>query len=52
MPHKPKPNAKWDDPEESKRFIDTAEEIGATDEKTLERALKKIVLSKKQKKAS
>lgn len=37
-----KPEPKPDDPEQSKRFIETAEEIGADDEDTLERTLKKI----------
>lgn len=31
------------DPEQSKRFIETAEEVGATDDAALERAFKKIV---------
>jgi hypothetical protein len=39
MPRKP---SKPDDAEQSKRFIDTAEEVGATDEQALERAFKKI----------
>ena len=39
MPRKP---SKPDDPEESKRFIETAEEVGADDEKALERAFKKM----------
>lgn len=34
----PKP----DDTEQSKRFIETAEEVGADDAEVLERALKKI----------
>jgi hypothetical protein len=39
-----KPNPKPDDPEQSKRFIETAEEVGAdTDDEALERAFKKIV---------
>jgi hypothetical protein len=42
-----KPNPKPDDPEQSKRFIDTAEEVGATDDAALERAFKKIGLNKK-----
>lgn len=42
MPRKP---TKPDDPEQSKRFIETAEEVGATDDKALERALKKIARS-------
>jgi hypothetical protein len=42
----PKP----DDLEQSKRFIDTAEEVGADDEKALERALKRILPPKKREK--
>jgi hypothetical protein len=38
-----KPNPKPDDPAQSKRFIDAAKEAEADDEKTLERALEKIV---------
>jgi hypothetical protein len=46
MPRKPKPPP--DDPEQSKRFIETAEEVGAdTDEEALERAFKKIVPKKR-----
>jgi hypothetical protein len=38
-----KPAPKPDDPEQSKRFIDTAVEVGAdTDDKALERTFKKI----------
>jgi hypothetical protein len=45
MPRKP---TKPDDPEQSKRFIETAEEVGAdTDDAALERAFKKIGLNKK-----
>jgi len=44
MPRKP---TKPDDPEQSKRFIETAEEVGADDEEALERALKKMVPTKK-----
>jgi hypothetical protein len=37
-----KPNPKPDDPEQSKRFIETAEETGADDDaEALERVLKK-----------
>jgi hypothetical protein len=44
---------KSDDPEQSKRFIDTAEEVGAdVDDEALERALKKISSLKKKKKVS
>ncbi len=39
MPRKP---TKPDDPEQSKQFIETAEEVGADDEQALERAFKKI----------
>jgi hypothetical protein len=40
MPRKP---TKPDDPEQSKRFIEAAEEVGADrDEEALERAFKKI----------
>jgi hypothetical protein len=45
MPRKP---TKPDDPKQSERFIQIAEEIGAdADDEALERALKKIVSSKK-----
>jgi hypothetical protein len=41
MPRKPKP--KWDDPEQSKRFLEAAERAEASnDPKDLDRALKKI----------
>jgi len=44
MPRKP---TKPDDPEQSKRFIETAEEVGADgDDKALERAFKKIIPAK------
>ena len=46
MPRKPNPPR--DDPEQSKRFIETAEEVGAdTDDEALERAFKKISSSTK-----
>jgi len=45
MPRKPAP--KPDDPAQSKRFIETAEEVGADDAETLERAFKKIAPEKK-----
>ena len=45
MPRKP---TKPDDPEQSKRFIETAEEVGADDDEALERAFKKIEDSKAQ----
>jgi hypothetical protein len=41
-----KPNPKPDDAEQSKRFIDTATEVDADDDKALERALKKMVSRK------
>jgi hypothetical protein len=42
MPRKAAP--KPDDPAQSKRFLQTAEEVGAdTDDEALERAFKKIV---------
>ena len=44
MPRKP---TKPDDPEQSKRFVETAEQVGADDEEALERAFKKIVPQKK-----
>ena len=44
MPRKP---TKPDDPEQSRRFIETAEQVGAdTDDEALERAFKKIAPSK------
>jgi hypothetical protein len=46
MPRKPEP--KPDNPEQSKRFIETAEEVGADDEEALERAFKKIAPQKKE----
>jgi len=43
----PRTPTKPDDPEQSKRFIETAEEVGAdTDDQALERAFKKIVPAK------
>jgi hypothetical protein len=46
MPRKP---TKLDDPAQSKRFIETAEEVGAdTDDAALERAFKKIVPAPKR----
>jgi hypothetical protein len=39
--HKP------DHPEQSKRFLETAEQVGADDEGALERAFKKIVPQKR-----
>ncbi len=41
-----KPAPKPDDAEQSKRFIETAEEVGADDEGALERALKAVVSRK------
>ncbi|MGB6537192.1 MAG: hypothetical protein WBF58_14645 [Xanthobacteraceae bacterium] len=47
MPRKPAP--KPDDPEQSKQFIETAEQVGADrDEEALERAFKKIAPLPKQ----
>ena len=44
-----KPNPKPDDAEQSKRFIDTATEVEADDDKALERALTKIARQKNEK---
>lgn len=46
MPRKQKPP--HDDPEQSKRFIKAAEEVGAGDDGALERAFKKIISSPKK----
>jgi hypothetical protein len=44
----PRKSSKPDDPEQSKRFIETAEEVGADkDEEALDRAFKKIAPSQK-----
>lgn len=44
----PKREPKPDDPEQSKRFLETAKEVGADiDTKAFDRALKKIAPSKK-----
>ncbi|HEY3915477.1 MAG TPA: hypothetical protein VGN61_13395 [Verrucomicrobiae bacterium] len=49
MPRKP---TKPDDPEQSKRFMETAEEVGADgDDAALERAFKKIVPKSKRESA-
>ena len=48
MSNRPKP--KPDDPAQSKRFIETAEEVGADDAEALERAFKKIESQKETKK--
>ena len=41
MPRKPAP--KWDDPEESKRFLETAKTVEASDDpKDFERAIKRV----------
>jgi len=46
MPSKP---TKPDDPAQSKRFLEIAEEVGAdADDKALERALKRAVPSKRE----
>ncbi len=51
MPRKASP--KPDDPEQSKRFLQIAEEVGAdTDDKALERAFKKITENPPKKKTS
>jgi hypothetical protein len=51
MPRKPTP--KWDDPEESKRFLEAADKVGASeDPKDFERALKKVATSGKPSVAS
>jgi hypothetical protein len=47
MPRKP---TKPDDPEQSKRFIEIAEEVGADDKDALDRAFKKIASEKPVKK--
>ncbi len=48
-----KPASKPDDPAQSKRFIETAEQVGAdTDDKALERAFKKITENPPKKKVS
>lgn len=45
MPHKPKPA--WDDPEESKRFLDTAKAVEASDDPAeFERVLKAVAPKK------
>jgi len=45
--HKPKLKTKPDDPEQSKRFIDMAREVGADESKdALERAFEKVVRPK------
>jgi hypothetical protein len=39
-----KPNPKWDNPEESKRFLETAKKVEASDDpKDFERAFKSVV---------
>jgi hypothetical protein len=43
-----KPDPKPDDPEQSKRFIDTAKEVEADDDQALERAFEKIAPPKKR----
>ena len=45
MPRKPEP--KWDDPEESKRFLDTAKAVEASDDpEDFERALQRVAPKK------
>ena len=42
MPREPKP--KWDDPEESKRFLETAKAVEASDDpKDFDRAFMKVI---------
>jgi hypothetical protein len=49
----PRKSPKPDNPEQSKRFIEAAEEVGADgDDKALERAFKKIIATPPKKKAS
>ena len=48
MPRKP---TKPEDAEQSKRFIETAEEVGADDAEALVRAFKEIALTKTKKNA-
>jgi hypothetical protein len=43
-----KPERKPDDPEQSKRFKDTAREVEADDPKALDRAFKKVAKQPKQ----
>ena len=45
-----KPNPKWDDPEESKRFLETAKAVEASDDPAdFERALKLVASNGKPK---
>jgi len=47
MPRKPKP--KPDDPQQSKRFIETAREVGADgDPETFDRAFEKVAREKRE----
>jgi hypothetical protein len=46
-----KPKSKLQDAEQSKRFIETAKEVGADDEKALDNAFKKIGFAQKPKSA-
>jgi hypothetical protein len=49
MAKKPQSKAKWDDPEESTRFLDTAKAVEASDDpKAFERALKAVAPSSKK----
>lgn len=51
MPRKPSP--KWDDPEESKRFLETAKTVEASDDAAeFDRALKIVVSNAKANKDS
>jgi hypothetical protein len=43
-----KPEPKWDDPEESKRFLETAKAVEASDDpKDFERAVKAVAPAKR-----
>jgi hypothetical protein len=45
MPHKPAP--KWDDPEESRRFLETAKAVEASDDpEDFDKALKAVAPKK------
>jgi len=49
MTKKPRSQPKWDDPEQSKRFLEAAEKAGASnDPKDLDRALKKIAPARRR----
>jgi hypothetical protein len=44
----PRKSTKQDNPEQSKRFVEMAEEVGADDDEALERAFKKIAPSSRK----